>query len=180
MRKKPRAEDPLGLLDEDLDGDEAEGRDEADAAAEEWTAAAVEVAAVRLLARREHSRIELGRKLRARGMPAELVEEVLQSLQARRLQSDERYAESLVNSRVSRGQGPVRIRRDLSQQGIPDTEIDAALEAAGVDWYALARETRARRFGDEAPAEWKERARQARFLEYRGFSGDQIREALGD
>jgi regulatory protein len=182
MRKKPRAEDPLGLLDEDLEEDEAEGRDEADtgAGAEEWTAATVEVAAVRLLARREHSRKELARKLHARGVPPELVDEVLQGLQARRLQSDERYAESLVNSRVSRGQGPVRIRRDLSQQGIPDEDIDNALEAAGVDWYALARETRVRRFGEEAPAEWKERARQARFLEYRGFSGDQIREALGD
>lgn len=172
MRKKPRAEDPLGLLDEGLDG--------ANANADDWTVATVEVAAVRLLARREHSRRELARKLLARGMPAALVEEVLQSLQARRLQSDERYAESLVNSRVSRGQGPVRIRRDLSQQGIPDGEIDTALEAAGVDWYALARATRQRRFGHEAPVEWKERARQARFLEYRGFTGDQIREALGD
>ena len=175
MRKKPRAEDPLGLLDEDL-----EGEDGAEAGADEWTAATVEVAAVRLLARREHSRKELARKLHARGIPPDLADEVLQSLQARRLQSDERYAESLVNSRVARGQGPVRIRRDLAQQGIPDAEIDAVLEAAGVDWYALARETRVRRFGEEAPAEWKERGRQARFLEYRGFSGDQIREALGD
>jgi regulatory protein len=135
---------------------------------------------VRLLARREHSRVELSRKLRARGMPHELVDEVLGSLVARRLQSDERYAESLVNSRVSRGQGPVRIRRDLSRQGIPEAEIDAALAAAAVDWYELARDTRQRRFGADAPAEWKERARQARFLEYRGFTGDQIREAIGD
>ncbi|NHA16020.1 regulatory protein RecX [Thioalkalivibrio sp. XN279] len=180
MRKKRQAEDPLGLLDEDFEGDEAEAERGAEAGADEWTAATVEVAAVRLLARREHSRKELARKLHARGVPPELVDQVLQGLQARRLQSDERYAESLVNSRISRGQGPVRIRRDLSQQGIPDEDIDTALEAAGVDWYALARETRVRRFGADAPAEWKERARQARFLEYRGFSGDQIREALGD
>ena len=182
MRKKPRAEDPLDLLGEDCGGDlergEAEGS--AEPADEAWTAASVEVAAVRLLARREHSHRELARKLQSRGVPPDLADEVLQSLQARRLQSDERYAESLVNSRVSRGQGPARIRRDLSQQGIPEAEIDIALEAAGVDWYALARETRVRRFGDEPPAEWKERARQARFLEYRGFTGDQIRAALGD
>ena len=148
--------------------------------ADDWTAATVEAAAVRLLARREHSRVELSRKLRARGMPDELVDEVLGSLAARRLQSDERYAESLVNSRVSRGQGPVRIRRDLSQQGIPEAEIDAVLAAAPVDWYDLARDTRRRRFGTGVPAEWKERARQARFLQYRGFTGDQIREAIGD
>jgi regulatory protein len=158
MRAKPSAED----------------------AAADWTAASVEAAAVRLLARREHSRVELGRKLRARGAPAELVEEVLASLAARRLQSDERFAESLVTSRIGRGQGPVRIGRDLEAQGVPAAEVEAALEAAGADWFELAAATRRKRFGRPAPADWKERGRQARFLEYRGFTAEQIRRALGD
>lgn len=151
----------------------------ADADAEDWTVARVESAAVRLLARREHSRVELERKLSARGAPPELVAEALAGLAGRRLQSDTRYAETLVNSRLGRGQGPVRIRRELAEQGIDGAGIEAALEAAAPDWMALARETRRRRFGAEAPTEWKERARQARFLEYRGFSGEQIRHALG-
>ena len=151
----------------------------ADGDAEDWTAATVEAAAVRLLARREHSRAELVRKLGERGAPAALVDEVLDSLAARRLQSDERYAESLVSSRIGRGQGPVRIRRELAERGVAAAEIDAALEAADEDWCRLARETRRRRFGGDLPAEWNERVRQSRFLEYRGFSGEQIRFALG-
>jgi len=71
----------------------------ADGEAEDWTAATVEAVAVRLLARREHSRTELLGKLDERGVPAELAGEILDSLAARRLQSDERYAEAMVTSR---------------------------------------------------------------------------------
>lgn len=151
----------------------------ADGAAGDWTAATVEAAAVRLLARREHSRAELQRKLAERGIPEELVDTVLDSLAARRLQSDERYAESLLASRIGRGQGPVRIRRELVERGVDAAQIDAALEAAVADWPRLARETRRRRFGSELPGEWNERVRQSRFLEYRGFTSEQIRAALG-
>jgi regulatory protein len=149
-----------------------------DGAAEESTAATAEAAAVRLLARREHSRAELSRKLAARGIEPELINEVLDALATRRLQSDERYAESLIASRIGRGQGPVRIRRELSERGVAPGLIDAALEHADADWPELARKTRSRRFGGEIPAEWNERGRQARFLEYRGFTGEQIRFAL--
>lgn len=145
----------------------------------DWTIQSVEAAAVRLLARREHSRAELARKLTGRGAPAELVEEVVEALVGRRLQSDERYAETLVNSRIGKGQGPVRIRRDLAEQGVSPAEVDAALAAAAADWRALAREVRRRRFGAAPPGDWDERARQARFLEYRGFTAEQIRHALG-
>ena len=151
----------------------------ADGEAGDWTAASVEAAAVRLLARREHSRAELARKLDERGAPPDLVVAVLESLAARRLQSDARYAEALVSSRAGRGQGPVRIRRELAERGVAGPLIDAALEDAGQDWFALARETRRRRFRGEAPADWSERVRQSRFLEYRGFSSEQIRFALG-
>lgn len=150
-----------------------------DADAEEWSAADVEAVAVRLLARREHSRFELSRKLAARDAPAELVESVLDELAERRLQSDERYAESLVAARISRGQGPVRIRRDLEQHDVAAASIEAAFEAADPDWVELARETRRRRFGEAPPADWNARARQSRFLEYRGFTGEQIRAAMG-
>lgn len=146
---------------------------------DDWNAATVEATAVRLLARREHSRMELAQKLGARGVPAALLDEVLESLAARRLQSDERYAESLVTSRTGRGQGPVRIRRELAQRGVAAPLIDAALEAAAADWFELARQARRRRFGDDPPDGWNERVRQSRFLEYRGFSSEQIRFALG-
>ena len=145
---------------------------------EDWTAARAEALAVGLLARREHSRAELARKLGQRGVPEELIAATLEALGERRLQSDTRYAETLVASRIGRGQGPVRIRRELAERGVSGAEIDAALEGAEADWFELARETRRRRFGAAAPAEWNERARQSRFLEYRGFSGEQIRAAF--
>jgi regulatory protein len=146
----------------------------------EWTAANAEAAAVGLLARREHSRAELARKLEERGVPAELAAETLDSLAARRLQSDARYAEALITSRAGRGQGPVRIRRELAERGVAAAIIDDALDAAGTDWFELARQVRRRRFGaGEPPSEWEARVRQSRFLEYRGFSSDQIRHALG-
>jgi len=150
-----------------------------EADAEDWSNAEVEAVAVRLLARREHSRLELSHKLAARGVPAELADAVLDGLAERRLQSDERYAESLVAARISRGQGPVRIRRDLEQHGVASASIEAAFEAADPDWEQLARETRQRRFGEAPPADWNARARQSRFLEYRGFTGEQIRIAMG-
>jgi len=150
-----------------------------DGGAEDWSAANVEAAAVGLLARREHSRTELTRKLAARGAPAELVETVLDSLAERGLQSDARYAEALVNSRIGRRHGPARIRRELNDRGVASALAEEALDAADIDWFELARQARQRRFGDAAPAEWNERVRQSRFLEYRGFTSDQVRFALG-
>ena len=55
----------------------------------------------------------------------------------------------------------------------------AALADAGTDWPELARAVREKRFGAGAPADFRERARQARFLQYRGFTADQVRQALG-
>src|SRR5882757_6787172 len=56
--------------------------------------------------------------------------------------------------------------------------VEAAL-AIGPDWRELARAIRVRKFGAEPPAEWTEKTRQARFLQYRGFSSDHIRAATG-
>ena len=58
-------------------------------------------------------------------------------------------------------------------------DIETALDAAAEDWVAVARETRRKRFGAAGPADFHERARQARFLQYRGFTSEQIRAALG-
>ena len=129
-----------------------------------------------LLARREHSRLELERKLAARDYEPELIGETLDQLGRENLQSDERFAESFVQARAARGQGPVRIRMELAERGV--TGADAYLREAGLDWAALARETRIKRFGKAVPGDFKEKARQMRFLQYRGFSHDQITAAL--
>jgi regulatory protein len=139
----------------------------------------IEIAALRLLARREHSIEELRRKLLSKGYEAELVAAVVEKLTAKRLASDDRFAANLVHHRTRRGQGPVRIRADLRRQGVAESLIDQEFDKAGVDWNRLAGQVRQRKFGATAPRTPGERAKQARFLQYRGFSADQIRAALG-
>src|SRR2546430_4325773 len=92
---------------------------------------------------------------------------------------DRRFAENYVNWHAGRGQGPIRIAAQLRRCGLPEALVDAAL-AGGPDWQALARRARSARFGPQPPASWAEKARQARFLQYRGFSSDHIRAATGD
>jgi len=141
-------------------------------------AKAVEAAAVRLLARREHSIDELRRKLLGKGYPPDTIEPVIQKLAGKRLVSDERFTSSFVHHHAKRGQGPVRIRAELRQQGIADSQVDEALRSAEIDWVQLAREVRRRKFGATAPRSLGERAKQARFLQYRGFDAEQLRAAF--
>jgi regulatory protein len=131
-----------------------------------------------VLARREHSRLELERKLAAGGFEPILIAAVLDGLQRDRLLEEGRYLESFIRTRARKGQGPARIRLELKERGVADGPIRDALGLAGFDWEALAAGVRAKRFGAARPKDFKERARQARFLQYRGFDTDQINAAL--
>jgi regulatory protein len=135
-------------------------------------------AALELLARREHSRRELTRKLAARGFPDDVIGAALEELERSGALADARFTDSFVRSRIAKGQGPQRIRAELAQRGIADSEADDGLQAADVDWLAKIRAVRAKRFGAHLPRDFAERARQARFLQYRGFDSAQIRAAL--
>ncbi len=131
-----------------------------------------------LLARREHARVELERKLTATGFAADTVVDVLQRLADEGLQSDRRFVEAFVQSRINQGKGPLRIHADLGQRGIATGLIDEVLEETGEDWYAVAREARVKKFGRSQPVEFRDKARQMRFLQYRGFEPDQIQAAV--
>ncbi|RRQ22719.1 regulatory protein RecX [Thiohalobacter thiocyanaticus] len=135
---------------------------------------------VELLARREHSRLELRRKLEQRGYGFDEVEPVLADLTAQGLQSDARFAEHYARDREQRGYGPVRIRMELRERGVDETLIETALAELGVDWFAAARAARHKRFGSGVPDEFRDRARQLRFLQNRGFDAEQCRAALED
>ena len=134
--------------------------------------------AMNLLARREHSRQELTDKLGRRNIDPESLESIIDKLTAEGLQSDGRFAESYSHSRMQRGRGPVRIRMELEQRGVSAALIETAITALDVNWRELARDVRSRKFGGGAPVSYKERARQSRFLQHRGFSHDQIRAAM--
>jgi len=136
-------------------------------------------AAMDLLARREHSLQELRQKLSRRFSDAELVNQQLMLLAEENLQSDVRFAESFARLRVSRGQGPVRIRQELRLRGLSNMVVDAALETLEVDWLELARTVHRRKFN--GPAEdHRQRARHYRFLLQRGFDSDICRLVTAD
>jgi len=130
------------------------------------------------LARREYGRDELVRKLINAGFIAEFVDVEVERLVTEGLQSDERYAESFVQSRIGQGKGPVRIRQELKERGLKMAAVEDALQTAGQDWAELAAAVRQRKFGAALPTEFAEKARQMRFLQYRGFEADQVQAAV--
>ena len=133
------------------------------------------VRALQLLTRRDHSRAELKAKLAAHAETEEELDAVLDTLQAERLLSDARYASQRVAARGSR-YGNARLRQELRQQGISDDDIAEALPEAG-DELERCRAIWAKKFG-RPPESAEERAKQMRFLQYRGFSGDAIRRVM--
>ena len=138
----------------------------------------LEQAALRLLAGREHSRAELLRKLSPRtGEPA-LLEQVLDALERQGALSDARFVESYIDSRRRRGFGPRRIRRELGEKGVDRTLVGQLLDETDPDWDRALAEAARRKYGDRPPGDFRERARRARFLEYRGFAPERIRALL--
>lgn len=118
------------------------------------------------------------RKLATRGYDEHLINEILAELRAKRLLSDQRFAEEYVESRVRRGYGPLRIRAELNERGIDDTLVEEVVDANADFWQEQIAAVRKKRFGQKSPNDFQERAKQARFLQYRGFTSDQIREAF--
>ena len=133
--------------------------------------------ALRLLARREHSRAELARKLRTYAGPEEELETLLEDLSRRGLLSDERYAESRAHA-LSRKYGAARIAHELRAKGLGKELAEQASEAARATEVERAREIWRRKFR-VAPRTREERAKQMRFLQSRGFSFDAIRVVVG-
>lgn len=136
---------------------------------------ALRVAALRLLTRRDHSRSELTGKLAAQAESPEQLEAVLDRLQSERLLSDQRYASQRVVARAGR-YGNARLKQELRQSGVSDDDIVAALPEAG-DEAVRCRAVWARKFS-QLPQTAAERAKQMRFLQYRGFSGEAIRRVM--
>jgi regulatory protein len=147
------------------------------------TGASLLTQAIALLARREHSRTELARKLQRRldeGQSPTDVETALDELERRGLLSEARFAASLVRARSPRV-GDARLRQELRVRGVPAEVATAALaslrKAEGGSEIARARAVWSRRFG-AVPRTAEERGRQSRFLQARGFSAEVIRTVL--
>ena len=140
------------------------------------TAAEAREAAVRLLARREHSRLELRTKLVGKGWPEDLVESTIAELADEGLQSDDRFAESFARQRAGRSYGPRRIRAELTQRGIDSAGAARAIDALDIDFAELAADFYRRKYGgDEAELSFSERARRSQAMYRRGFEAEHVR-----
>ncbi len=134
------------------------------------------IRALQLLTRRDYSRAGLQAKLAPHAESQEELSTVLDVLQSERLLSDARYATQRVAAR-GRRYGNARLRQELRQQGVGDDDIARALPEAG-DESERCRAIWTKKFG-RSPESAEERAKQMRFLQYRGFSGEAIRRAIG-
>ncbi len=134
---------------------------------------------MRILARREHAVAEVRQKLTQRGFDKERIEHIIALFQQENLISDARFAEAYVRSRVQRGYGPRYIEQALLAKQIAADEVVMAVESFD-EWIDLALQTRIRRFGEDLPKDFKDKAKQMRFLQQRGFSHKHIRYAMAE
>jgi len=111
-----------------------------------------------------------------RGYEEQSVQAVVAELAREGLQSDDRFTESYVHNRLAKGLGPLRIALELRERGIDAELTTLHLDRPAEEWLERATEVRQKRFGRRQPATFREQARQSRFLQQRGFSGDHIRQ----
>jgi len=131
--------------------------------------------AVNLLTRREHSREELYQKLKIRNYCDDEIENTLNNLQNRNLQSNKRFAECYVRTRAEKGFGPLKIKFELIEKGIDRTLANEVVNVNSSCWIEYLIKTHHKKFGAIIPHDPKEKNKQINYLTYKGFNLDQIK-----
>ena len=129
-------------------------------------------AALKMLMRREHSKLELRQKLNLKEFGATVIKDSISLLAEQKYQSDERFSEAFILMRFNQGKGPVKISMELKSRGI--TEFDLTL----FNWFEIAKDVKYKKFGDSKFLDYKEKSNQKRFLQSRGFGFDEINQAF--
>ena len=124
--------------------------------------------ALKMLMRREHSQLELSKKLQLKGFNDIDIKHSIDLLIEQKYQSDERFSEAFIIMRYNQGKGPVIISSELKKRGIESFDLSI------IDWFELAKDVRKKKFGQNLPLDYKTQAKQKRFLKSRGFGFDQI------
>jgi regulatory protein len=127
-----------------------------------------------LLSRREHSRKELQQKLSLRDYSSDEIAAVLDYLKAEDYLSEERCAESVFRSRVTKGYGWHYIKNELAQTGVAGEFVQKLPRNYQIDWYLQAELAYNKRFGASLIKDQKDKAKRVRFMQQRGFSIDEI------
>ena len=129
-------------------------------------------AALKMLMRREHSKLELTQKLNLKGFEDSVINDSITLLVEKKYQSDKRFCEAFILMRYNQGKGPVKISVELKSRGI--SRFDLTL----FNWFELAKEVKYKKFGDSKSLDYKEEVKQKRFLQSRGFGFDEINQAF--
>ena len=129
-------------------------------------------AALKMLMRREHSKLELRQKLNLKDFDDAVINDSISLLAEQKYQSDERFSEAFILMRFNQGKGPIKISMELKSRGI--SEFDLTL----FNWFELAKDVKYKKFGDSKFLDYKEKSRQKRFLQSRGFGFDEINQAF--
>ena len=131
-----------------------------------------------LLARREHSRLELYQKLKQKKFEPNIINTELDKLSNEGLQSDERFAEAFLRSRIDKGKGPNIILSELLQRGVDELLVSNALESISEwQWCEVAYETMNKKLGNESELDYDKQLKLMKFLNNRGFTRSQIERA---
>jgi regulatory protein len=132
-------------------------------------------AALGLLARRDHATLELINKLKARTDCPDLIPDIISTLTEKNLLNDARFVESYSRMRAHRGYGKLRIQSELQERGIQKALSEANIYTSNIN---AIRKVREKKFGELLPIDNKEKAKQSRYLYYKGFSFDEIKRVL--
>ena len=122
--------------------------------------------------RREHSKLELFNKLQLKDYDDDIIISAITKLADQNYQSDNRFSEAFILMRYNQGKGPIKIASELKFRGI------STFDLSDYDWFKSAKEIREKKFGDSSSIDFKEQAKQKRFLLSRGFGLDQINQAF--
>ncbi|MBJ7539737.1 recombination regulator RecX [Marinomonas transparens] len=134
--------------------------------------------ALTLLSHREHSSKELSRKLQNRNHSQEEIQATIDKLVEMDYLNDERFAASFTRSKINKPLGARRIQQELIQKGISSELAKRTIEEHNADWFELAKHLKEKKFGTGISTDFKEKAKQSRYLQYRGFEFEQIKYAL--
>ena len=136
--------------------------------------------AVRLLSRREHSAFEIRDKLHKRDFDEGEIEQAIIELQQGGWLSDERYAEAYIRMRQQKGFGPIRIAIELNERGVKESIVDDYLQADNKVWQQTLEQQYLKKYKNKPIADYNDRAKRIRFLQYRGFALNVIYQLVSD
>lgn len=134
--------------------------------------------AITLLAKKDYSSGRMNRLLRKLTEKEEYVDRVVRHLSENHYLNDAQLIINLINQHIKKLHGPKRIKQEIRKKDLPQELIEQKIEESGIDWYSMAKEARIRKFSETQPIEQKKKAKQIRYLQYKGFSMNMIFEAF--